>query len=69
MAGLFEAGFYSIRDTKKWLIWIAIFGVIGYLSLREKEPFIPQTTSLVAVKNATSQSFEDPYHADLIRVD
>lgn len=41
MANLFEAGYYGIRDTKKWLLWIAVFGVVGYFLLREKEPIPP----------------------------
>ena len=65
-SGIFEAGYYSIKNRGVWLLWIGIFAGLFFLF---KEPFIPPTTSSVTVRNATSQSFGDPYHADLIRVD
>ena len=39
MASIFEAGLYGIRDTKKWLLWIAIFS-IGAIFLWKWKPVI-----------------------------
>lgn len=68
MAGLFEAGYYSIRDRKWWLIWIGIFAGFWWIS---KKPFIiPPTTSMQRIiKSPNLQAFGDPFHANLIRID
>jgi len=76
-AGVGAIGYLFTKKKKNILIGVkygagigALLGFIPELWMwAMPEPFIPPTTSLVSFKNQISQQFEDPYHANLIRVD